>query len=645
MCGICGKVGIDSAPVGEPLLRNMCRLLSHRGPDNEGVYIRRPRKGSPGPWAGLGHRRLSIIDLSPAGRQPMCNEDETLWLVFNGEIYNFQALREALRSKGHLFRSRSDAEVVLHLYEEKGERLLEDLRGMFAFGLWDDRSEKLLLARDRLGQKPLVYSQRGRTLLFASEIKAVLLDSDLNQRVNDEAIYHYLTFQYVPSTMSVFEGVEKLPPAHYLAWQDGRAVVRRYWSPPWEEEATSRRIPQPRDVLERLDEAVKLRMVSDVPLGAFLSGGLDSSAVVALMSRHNGEPIRTLTVGFPDPGYDEVHYARAVAERFGTRHEEVHVAPNIREELPEIARCYDEPFADPSAVPTYYVSKAMRSMVKVALCGDGGDENFAGYDRYRAAGWYRLYRGVPRAVRARMIPTALGIFPIRGWDRAHWLHRVRLFAQPGEESVERRYGQWLSHFAPQEKAWICTSAFHGEMQQKDSLRLLETRFEDGPRGALLHRLLNVDLLTYLPDDLLVKMDIASMANGLEVRAPFLDHPFVEFAATIPAGRKIRWGRGKYILREAFKGLLPAEILRRRKRGFMPPIARWIQQDLREMAFDLLTDSRARQRGYFRPERVQQMLHEHLCGIKNRHYQIWNLLMLELWCRRHVDDRVGQGVVR
>jgi asparagine synthase (glutamine-hydrolysing) len=334
-----------------------------------------------------------------------------------------------------------------------------------------------------------------------------------------------------------------------------------------------------------------------------------------------------------------------VAERFGTRHQEVQVAPNIRDDLSEIAYHYDEPFADPSAVPTYYVSKAMRSMVKVALCGDGGDESFAGYDRYRAARWYRLYRGIPRPVRDSVIPAALDTLPVRGWERSHWLHRIRLFVQPGEETVERRYGQWLSHFAPRDKAWICTVEFHEQMRLKDSLSILESRLSDGPKEDLLQRLLNGDLVTYLPDDLLVKMDIASMAHGLEVRAPFLDHPLVEFATSLPARCKIRWGKGKYILRQAFSGLLPAEILRRRKKGFTPPIARWIQEDLREMVLDLLTDTRARQRGYFLPDRVQQILDEHFRCIRNRHYQIWNLLMLELWHRQHVDQTtIGQGAL-
>jgi len=637
VCGVCGKVVLDGPPLEEEAIRAMCSLLSHRGPDGEGVWLRRPSGWGSAPHVGLGHRRLSIIDLTPAGAQPMTNEDESLRLVFNGEIYNFQELRAELEAKGHRFRSRTDSEVILHLYEEKGEGLLQELRGMFAFGLWDEPGGKLLLARDRLGEKPLAYLRMGRDLVFASEIKALLRGSGLPLEVNPQAIFDYLTFQYVPSPMSAFSGVEKLPPAHYLVWRDGVVRLHRYWMVPQVDGAGPARAPRPEEVLERLEEAVRIRMVSDVPVGAFLSGGLDSSAVVALMSRHSREPVRTLTVGFPDPGYDEVKYARLVSRHAGTDHAEIRVEMDVEAELPKIAWHYDEPFADASAVPTYYLAKAMRSLVTVALDGDGGDETFGGYARYRAARWFPLYERLPRGIRDRLLPRALQALPVRAWERSHWLHRARLFVRPGEERLERRYAQWMSHFSNEEKASLCTPEFLDEVGQRDSLALMERHFSDGAAGGdIVQRLLRADMVSYLPDDLLVKTDIASMAHGLEVRAPFLDHRFVEFAATIPSRWKVRRGRGKFILRQALSGLLPSEILARRKMGFSPPLARWIQKELRGMAEELLRGPRARQRGYFRAERVGQILDEHLRGVRNRHHQIWNLMMLELWHRVHVD---------
>lgn len=639
VCGLCGRVIVEGAPLKEEAIRAMCSALSHRGPDGEGVWLRKTAGGERAPQVGLGHRRLSVIDLSPAGGQPMPNEDETLWLVFNGEIYNFQELREGLKARGHRFRSRTDSEVILHLYEEKGEGLLQDLRGMFAFGLWDDPKGRLLLARDRLGEKPLVYAKVGKGLIFASEIKALFRDTGLAPRVDPQAIYHYLTFQYVPSPMSAFMGVEKIPPAHYLTWQDGAVRLHRYWAIPQPEGCKRERIYRPEELVERLEEAVRIRMVSDVAVGAFLSGGLDSSAVVALMSRHAQGPVRTLTVGFPDPGYDEVGYARLVSRCLGTDHAEIFVDMDIQRELPKIAWHYDEPFADASAVPTYYLAKAMRSLVTVALDGDGGDETLAGYDRYRAARWLGLYGRLPRPIRDGLIPRVLEAIPMRGWERSHWLHRARIFARPGEERLERRYGQWMSHFTAEEKASLCTKEFLEKVGQSDPLALMEKHFYCGSDcGDILQRVLGVDMVSYLPDDLLVKTDIASMAHGLEVRAPFLDHHFVEFASRIPSRYKVRWGRGKFILRQAFKGVLPPEVLARRKMGFSPPLARWIQRDLSEMAEELLMGSRARERGYFRGDRVGEILREHLMGIRNRHHQIWNLMMLELWHRVHVDGR-------
>ncbi len=637
MCGIGGKLYFDPArPVEREILERMNAALEHRGPDDAGIYCQGP--------IGLAHRRLSIIDLSPAGHQPMANEDGTVWIVFNGEIYNFQELRSRLAGQGHRFRSQTDTEVLLHLYEEHGVHCLQHLRGMFAFAIWDGPRRQLFLARDRLGKKPLCYQRDGEALRFASEVKAILQDPAVEARADPAGISHYLTYGYVPSPGSAFQGVRRLPPAHYLLWRlsaaaqagDGGLEVIRYWRLRRDRKREHTEEEWCREILSRLEEAVRLRLVSDVPLGAFLSGGIDSSVVVALMCRASGGPVKTFSIGFQEPEYDELRYARLVAERFATDHHELVVRPDALAILPKLAWHYDEPFGDSSAVPTYYVAQMTRQYVTVALNGDAGDENFGGYDRYVANLLAASFDRWPGAGLLRQaIRWGLSLWPLPGGHRG-LRSRGHRFLEGLTEVPERRYARWFCHFYGQRKEELCRPEFRAAWGHDDALEVLLTAYRQSDGGDLVDATLGVDAALYLPDDLLVKVDIASMAHSLEARSPFLDHEFMEFAATIPSDLKVRGRVKKYILKRALSGLLPEEILHRPKMGFGVPIDHWFRHELRELAHDTLLGPRCLGRGYFRPETVQRLLDEHIRGIANWHYLLWNLLMLELWHRTFVD---------
>jgi asparagine synthase (glutamine-hydrolysing) len=629
MCGIAGMVLADPAGrVDEKRLDRMSAVLAHRGPDDAGLYCRGP--------VGLAHRRLSIIDLSAAGRQPMANEDGTIWIVFNGEIYNFQTLRPALEAAGHVFRSRTDTEVILHLYEERGPDCLSYLRGMFAFAIWDGRRRRLFLARDRLGKKPLVYQTDDQAFRFASEAKAILQDPAVEPRPALPAIARYLTYGYVPGAHSAFQGFQRLPPAHYLLWEDGRVAVTRYWRLRHAVRAGRPEAVWCEEIRARLDEAVRLRLVSDVPLGAFLSGGVDSSAVVAVMAQASPGRVKTFSIGFDEPEYDELRYARLVAERFGTEHHELVVRPDAARVLPKLAWHYDEPFGDSSAVPTYYVAEMTRRHVTVALNGDAGDEAFGGYERYLASLLAQrldrlpgagLLRGTARAALAVWPPTV---------KRTGLPARARRFLEGVGETPERRYARWFCHFHGSRKAELCTPGFLDDAGESDDLEDLLAAFSAQDGADLLAATMGVDAELYLPDDLLVKVDIASMAHGLEARSPFLDHELMEFAATIPSALKVRGRETKRILKTALQGLLPEPVLARRKMGFGVPIDHWLRHELRDLAYDTLLSRRALGREYFRAEVVRRLLDEHVHGQANLQYWLWTLLMLELWHRTYID---------
>ncbi len=629
MCGIGGKLYFDaSQPVERDILERMNAVLAHRGPDDAGIYCDGP--------VGLAHRRLSIIDLSPAGHQPMSNEDGTVWIVFNGEIYNFLSLRPELLSRGHRFRSSSDTEVILHLYEEHGTDCLRFLRGMFALAIWDGPRRQLFLARDRLGKKPLCYQQDARALRFASEAKAILQDPEVQASPDPASVSQYLTFGYVPSPGSAFRGFRRLPPGHFLTCRDGRVTVTRYWRLRRDRKAQRSEEEWCHEIVARLEDAVRLRMISDVPLGAFLSGGIDSSAVVAMMSRVSSGPVRTFSIGFEEPEYDEVGYARQVAQRFGTEHHELVVRPDAAAILPKLAWHYDEPFGDSSAVPTYCVAQMTRQYVTVALNGDAGDESFGGYDRYLANLLAASVDRWPGSAAARGIIREM----LRWWQpagrRTSVLSRARRFLEGLVEPPERRYARWFCHFHGDRRRELLTADFRAAAGDGDELAVMLDLYRATDAPDFGDATLGVDAALYLPDDLLVKVDIASMAHALEARSPFLDHEFMEFAATIPFDLKVRGRTKKYILKRALAGLLPRQILHRPKMGFGVPIDHWLRHELRDMAYDTLLSRQALGRGYFHPDVVRHMLDEHTQGKAAWHYLLWTLLMLELWHGIYMD---------
>ena len=635
MCGICGYVSFDREHAfPEGALEAMAGAMRHRGPDDEG-YFRAAFDDGRGPAAvGLGFRRLSIIDLA-GGHQPMANEDETVWVVFNGEIYNFQELRPSLEAKGHRFRTRSDTEVLVHLYEEHGVECLDKLRGMFAFAIWDGRTRELLLARDRLGQKPLAYFQDEGRFVFASELKAILQAPDVPRVVNPEAIHHYLTYQYVPHFTCILQGVRRLPPAHYAVVRDGRCTVTRYWSPDFGAKSDATEAQLADELRGVLEEATRLRLVSDVPLGAFLSGGIDSSIVVGLMAKLMDEPVKTFSIGFDESRYDETRYARLVAQRFGTDHHERVVRPDAVEILPKLVWHYDEPFADSSAIPTFYVSEMTREHVTVALTGDAGDETFAGYPRYRAAriaGWFdRLPAGLRRVLAG----------PVWQWLPASvepktWRRRAKRLFEALNLPAQERYLRWICIFDPTRKADLYTDDFAERTGGQPWAEWLDHWYAQCGDPDFVGKTTYVDLMTYLPDDLLVKVDIASMAHSLEARSPFLDHHVVELSAAIATRHKLRGLRQKHLLKRAFRDLLPPPVAKRPKMGFGVPIAEWFRRDLSGYVKEVLLDPAATGRGYFRPDAVAGLIQEHVEGRADHGYRLWALLMLELWHGQFLD---------
>ncbi|MBI4536540.1 MAG: asparagine synthase (glutamine-hydrolyzing) [candidate division NC10 bacterium] len=617
------------------MLEQMVGVLAHRGPDDEGVWV--------GPEVGLGMRRLSIIDLA-GGRQPMTNEDGSLHIVFNGEIYNHRDLRGDLESRGHLFRTRSDTEAILHLYEEAGEHCVETLRGMFAFAIWDAGRRRLFLARDRMGKKPLFYWQRDGLFLFASEIKALLCHPEAGGNIDWEAFHHYLAFGYTPADRSIFSDICKLPPGHRATFRQGSLAVERYWGLPQGEFVPA---PSPAEAAARirhiLREAVRLRLESDVPLGVFLSGGIDSSAVVATMREVTSQRIATFSIGFGPsaPSFNELPYARAVARRFETDHHEEILAPKAVDLLTPIVRQFDEPFADSSAIPTYVVAQATARHVKVALSGIGGDETFAGYPRYlgvRLAEWYARTPGWLRSP-----VSSIGSRLISDTDASrNWGDWVRRFARGAEESMPDRYIGWTRFFreaelerlvAPEVRArWISDV----EAAQRDAYA---THGHDGVvDGAF-----RIDLATYLPDDLLTMADRMSMAHSLELRAPFCDHGVIEESLRIPPAVKLPGFRLKGLLKQAFAALLPPEVLNHRKQGFMIPLGQWLRTDLREVMEDLLSARRVRGRGLLVAATVDGLKQEHLSGARNHGDRLWALMMLELWMREILDPRGSRRI--
>ncbi len=611
------------------MIRPMTEAMSHRGPDGSGLW-------SDG-LCSLGHRRLAIIDLSAKGKQPLSNENQTVWIVFNGEIYNFQQLRAELESCGHKFNSHTDTEVIVHSYEQWGTACLKRLRGMFAFAIWDQQKRRLFLARDRVGKKPLYYANNSRSFVFASELQGLVQNPEVHREVDLEAIDSYLSWGYVPAPLTGFKNVSKLPPAHFLVLDVGLDVtetrVERYWDLQYSPKITITESEAGKHLREKLTEAVRYRLISDVPLGAFLSGGIDSSIVVGLMAEVSGSRVKTFSIGFDDNDYNELRFARAIAERWSTDHNELIVKPDELAVLPKLVRHYGEPYADSSAIPTFYVSQITRSGVTVALNGDGGDESFAGYDRYAAT---RIadriaslgFFGSATAALARLLPDSA--------DPKNRVRRAKRFLSVAHEERPERYGNWVSYFTAAAKRQLYAPSFAEAVGPRNARHWMKDLWKEVGDLESVDAAMAVDIKSYLPYDLLTKVDIASMANSLEARSPFLDHVVMEFAAQLPAHLKLRGRQSKYLLKKTFADLLPRENVKRRKMGFGVPIAKWLRSSSRELLEDTLLSHRARHRGYFKPDRVGQMVREHVAERADHSFQLWNLLMLELWHQEFMD---------
>jgi asparagine synthase (glutamine-hydrolysing) len=627
MCGIAGFVSREEhadARAALGVVERMLGVITHRGPDDEGALVQGP--------TAIGMRRLSIIDLA-GGHQPLSGCDPALSVVFNGEIYNFLELRPLLEARGHRFRTHSDTEAIVHAYEEFGASCVEHLRGMFAFAIWDARARRLFIARDRAGEKPLYHTLTPEgTFVFGSELKCLLEHREVRREVDPEALDAYLTFGYVPDPLAIFRGVEKLPPGHTLTLEGGRVSVAQYWDFAYEPVTDAR---PAEDYLEELrallDESVRMRLIADVPLGAFLSGGVDSSAVVALMARAADRPVKTFSIGFNEDSYNELRYARVAAREFRTEHHEFVVTPEICSVVDELVWHFDEPFADSSAIPTYVVSKMAREHVKVVLSGDGGDELFAGYTRYvtdrRRSGFARL----PRFIRRGLMQRAGRALPHGAWGR-NFIHNVAFDALD-------RYVEDISLFTRLNKQSLYAAGFRTRLS--DWRDAAPARFREhaarARTGDPLDALLYLDSKTYLPGDILTKVDRMSMAASLEARVPLLDHKLIEFVTRIPAAHKMNGTQTKHIFKLALGGLVPAAILERTKQGFGVPIERWINERLRERVRGTLEEARTRQRGLFEQRYVNLLLDEHERRRRDHSHELWALFMLELWHRTFVDD--------
>lgn len=639
MCGIVGIINFNGLTINPKLLQSMCDAQKHRGPDDEGYFIHEN--------VGLGHRRLAIIDLE-SGHQPIHNEDETIWIVFNGEIYNFQELRKQLVQCGHRFYTNTDTEAIVHAYEQYGEQCVTHLRGMFAFAIWDGNQQKLLLARDRVGKKPLLYSHSNGRFVFASEFQAILQDSSISREVDLVAIDRYLTHTYVPAPLTAFKAIKKLPPGHILVYQEGQIRIERYWQLSFENKIQIDEEEAAERIMALLTEAVKLRLISDVPLGVFLSGGIDSSAVVGLMSQLSDKPVKTFSIGFEEHQFNELDYARIIAQRFGTEHHEFIVKPQALEVLPILVRHYGEPYADSSAIPTFYVSQLTRQHVTVALNGDGGDEAFAGYPRYLGLRTAANYSALPKFLRNGLIQPLSYLLP--DWGGIGQIKRFIQFASlptPGPSKGgglrrEELHLHWLSAFRPGLKAELYSEEFRqslivgGLKLQANSSDWWAQMYRETTAQDTVDAALYVDILSYLPFDLLVKVDITSMANSLEARSPFLDHKLLEFSASLPSHFKLRGKTLKYILKQALDGFIPNENIHRKKMGFGVPVGRWFRGELRDFLVDVVLSKRALKRCYFNPTTLNRLVFAHINGKQDYSHQMWTLLMLELWHRDFID---------
>jgi asparagine synthase (glutamine-hydrolysing) len=617
MCGIVGKINFDGKPVSPEEIRNLATLLSHRGPDDTGVYADKN--------IGLGHKRLSIIDLSPLGHQPMSDESKNIWIVFNGEIYNFLEQRALLEERGVKFKSKTDTEVIIYLYKKYGTGCLKHLRGMFAFAIWDNSKKQLFIARDRLGKKPLKYYCDKNTFIFASELKAILSAAEVKKEIDFSAIDEYLTYQYVPHPKTGFKNIQKLEPAHYLIIKENGVIIKEcYWRLDFSHKLQLSEAEWKQEIVKTLKESVKMRLISDVPLGAHLSGGIDSSLIVALMSEQISGPVKTFSIGFKEARYNELPYAKLVADRYKTEHHEFVVEPNAMEVLPQLAYQYEEPYADSSALPTWYLSEMTRKYVTVALNGDGGDENFAGYTRYNAVKIFNQLRFVPFKNALKKINSYL----YKKTNRRLFSRGYRLL-DAYNRSIYDFYLKIINYFSQEEKVGI----YGKELVEKIGISrwhsFVGDEFEKSRKFDWLDQILSADINTYLPDDLLVKVDIASMAHSLEIRTPFLDHEFMDLCAQMPSKFKIRGHNKKHILKEIAYNYLPKKCIDRPKQGFGVPLEFWFKGQLEDYVKDKLLNKNFTKYG-FKREGLEKIIASHKKGGQNFANHIWALLMLEGW---------------
>ena len=623
MCGITGIVRADEAPVDRDLLQRMNEAIRHRGPDEDGFYFN--------DGVGLAMRRLAIIDLK-TGQQPIHNHDRTKWLVFNGEIYNYREVRGQLEKLGHKFYTDSDTEVVVAAYDEYGTDCPKHLRGMFAFAIWDERDKSLFLARDRVGKKPLLYAHLRDQLVFASEFSALVLHPAVSRDVDFEAIHHYLSFMCVPAPLTAYRAIRKLEPAHWLLWRNGEIKTERYWQLDFSQKTSMSEIEAGERLIELLREAVRIRLMSEVPLGAFLSGGIDSSAVVALMAQESGERVKTFSIGFEEQDFSELHHARRVAEHVGADHHEFIVRPDAMQILPTLVEHYGEPYADSSAIPSYYVSRETRRYVTVALNGDGGDECFAGYERHAAMNLARAYASIPGK---SLIGTATAALPATR-SRGTLGKAQRFIAAASLPPIER-YLRWISSFDEDAKQKLYTEDFRAETASFRTVSFLEPWFAKVNGSGIVDAALLSDTMTYLPNDLLVKMDIASMSVSLEARSPFLDHRLMEFAASLPERMKLRRMTTKYLLKKVLKEFVPGQNLTRKKMGFGVPIGYWFRRSMQPFLRETLLSEKSLGRGFFKPERIRAIVDEHIDNRMDHSHRLWSLMMLELWFQRFIDN--------
>ena len=643
MCGITGWAHLDSRTLppdgAKELLHSMCERMVHRGPDAEGLMVSN--------GIALGMRRLAIIDLI-TGEQPTYNEDRSVAVILNGEIYNYRELRSDLEKRGHSFRSQSDTEVLPHLYEEFGDAMVQHLNGMFAFALWDAKRRRLLIARDRFGEKPLYWGVFDNTLLFASEPKVLLAHPAVKCSLNLEALRQYLSFDYVPAPLSIYQGINKLPAAHTLTLADGRIETKCYWSLSYK---TSEPVPSESEAADHLRElladSVRMRLVSDVPLGVLLSGGVDSSAVAALAVQASSEAVKTFSISFAESSFDESSYARAVAKFLGTDHHEERLSANLAANLVgEIGSWMDEPFSDPSLVPTYLLSRFTRKHVTVALGGDGGDELFAGYPMYRGHRWAANYEKVPGFLRSGLIEPLVGLLPVKTRNLS-FDYKATRFVTGTKYDLVARHHIWFGSFNPAEQQQLLSPEVLSQTDA-DIYRPARQMFSECDSADVVEQMQSLDTKLYLAEDILTKVDRASMAVSLEVRAPFLDPRVAEFAASLPSHYKLRGRKTKYILKRAIEDMLPPFVTRRGKKGFGVPVAEWLKEKLRPLARDLLSPERVRKAGVFNPEYVTKLQDEHERGVANHRKLLWTLLMFELWHEsfvetpRRIETSVGSG---